>query len=778
MGPEGEPRRVTSPELGKTIDWKSSPGDITSGSSEGALGRRDTEGELQSAADTHDECVFPANTQEFRRRLQLLRLSDVLPLEDLLTVPEGTEETVERLKTEVVRRIEADPVLRAVLRYQWTPESLLRGALEKREPHRVAFLTETGARALMLEVVGDGKFAKVRFVLCERYQAPLIGKLMKHGDREDSERENTVHRFGAEARFLRHLNGEGAPRIVEDGKVDRGLNGEEGDPYILMEHIPGVSLDRLMAVAFKDGKKKFPRDYVLRAGFEIADALGRVHCSLVHRDVKPENTIAADVGRMVLIDFGLAQLKEREETRYTASSATLGTGEYIAPEALGATWKATTAVDIYALGVILYKMATGEEHFFPESVVKRRFSSTVDQGAVLRQRGFEAEQVQSKLQGLSQADPELAVLLSELLHPDPEQRIDAEELQERLLHMIYGMRFSSVQEYRDAVQENPAVRALHFELPPVSEGHYPFLSRFGSLEEAPGKMYAAILSKYGSAEAAPELPSRETKKQGKKRLFVGITGIAAAAAFSLAALLHFAQRSGKEGDAPRGEPQKSNVTAPIPDLPKERVSVERSKRPPFSLAWSDKGALQQMIFSQGTAFEFSVDSAECLHWRSGEYSVRVVLLNEERLLKLLQLRSIQQLPEDLQENPWRYGFLYRREVSGGASTALFVGDSAIFDVHPDGSVSLYSNLVSLRNTLRPDCKDVDPFRTYFQKDTAEVLFRDFPLKGEVVGEVPEALPRTEAAKLKEGWKGVISGNLMTKKRWLDEARRGVKGLPK
>jgi len=143
---------------------------------------------------------------------------------------------------------------------------------------------------------------------------------------------------------------------------------EDGVDFLVMEFIEGETLaDRL-------GRGPLPIDEVLRYGVQIADALEKAHRqAIVHRDLKPANVMLTSDGAK-LLDFGLARtdggvggsdadltVSPTVSKPLTAAGTLIGTYQYMAPEQLeGKTSDART--DIFALGAVLYEMATGRRN--------------------------------------------------------------------------------------------------------------------------------------------------------------------------------------------------------------------------------------------------------------------------------------------------------------------------------------------------------------------------------------------------------------------------------
>jgi nucleotide-binding universal stress UspA family protein len=155
--------------------------------------------------------------------------------------------------------------------------------------------------------------------------------------------------FEVEELIARRLSGPHVPRFVGAGDIATL-------PYLAMEFVPGTSLADLAARA------PLPSEEVARTGAAVATALVSLHGQKVaHLDLKPENVIMAARGA-VLIDFGLSRHADLPDLLGEESSLPIGTAAYIAPEqVLGE--RTDTASDIYALGCILYQLATGIEPF-------------------------------------------------------------------------------------------------------------------------------------------------------------------------------------------------------------------------------------------------------------------------------------------------------------------------------------------------------------------------------------------------------------------------------
>ena len=155
--------------------------------------------------------------------------------------------------------------------------------------------------------------------------------------------------YEVEEMIHKRLAGPHVPRFVACGDLAHV-------PYIAMEFVAGTSL------AEKARAAPLPAEEVARIGIAIAAALADLHGQkVVHLDLKPENVVLARRGA-VLLDFGLARHAELPDLLGEESSVPMGTSAYISPEqVLGE--RSDPASDIFALGCILYQLATGEEPF-------------------------------------------------------------------------------------------------------------------------------------------------------------------------------------------------------------------------------------------------------------------------------------------------------------------------------------------------------------------------------------------------------------------------------
>lgn len=153
-----------------------------------------------------------------------------------------------------------------------------------------------------------------------------------------------------EQMILPTLTGPGVPRFVAAGDLT-------ATPYIVMERIDGQGLQQIIARA------PLPVDEVARIGAALADAVHSVHTQqVVHLDLKPENVMLRAIGDAVLLDFGFARHAHYPDLLAESKDFAAGSAAYVSPEQLQND-RSDTRSDLFALGVLLYELATGRQPF-------------------------------------------------------------------------------------------------------------------------------------------------------------------------------------------------------------------------------------------------------------------------------------------------------------------------------------------------------------------------------------------------------------------------------
>ncbi|HEX2347753.1 MAG TPA: protein kinase [Ktedonobacterales bacterium] len=208
-----------------------------------------------------------------------------------------------------------------------------------------------GGRYRLEEPIGRGGMATIFKAVDEQMMDRLVAvKVLREVYSNDPK---FVTRFQREARAASALQ---HPNIVQ--VFDYGQSADSY--YIVMEYIDGMDLRRYM----KRRGGTLPIERAVEIGRAVAQGLGAAHRrGIVHRDVKPQNIMVNDDGLVKLTDFGIASMyKDADAERLTTTGMTLGTVQYYAPEqAQGEMVR--PAADVYALGIVLYEMTTGQTPF-------------------------------------------------------------------------------------------------------------------------------------------------------------------------------------------------------------------------------------------------------------------------------------------------------------------------------------------------------------------------------------------------------------------------------
>ena len=218
-----------------------------------------------------------------------------------------------------------------------------------------------------LRKIGSGGSGVVFLANDTLLQRPVVLKLLKRGSQTPEQVRATQLR---EARLASAIDHPNVCAIYEVGETAPGEADDEA--YIVMQYIPGKSLDKVIAEGPANAQ------LVLSSGMQIADGLAAAHnMGIFHRDLKPANVMLTDGGLIKILDFGLARQLKRDNIDFDPSMTTQpvtpavagatytargGTIAYMAPEQF-VTGQSSVQSDIFAVGLILYEMASGRHPF-------------------------------------------------------------------------------------------------------------------------------------------------------------------------------------------------------------------------------------------------------------------------------------------------------------------------------------------------------------------------------------------------------------------------------
>ncbi|MER6024895.1 serine/threonine-protein kinase [Streptomyces sp. NPDC001851] len=277
----------------------------------------------------------------------------------------------------------------------------------------------------------------------------------------DSDRAVLLARTRAEARAAARIN-HSAVVTVHD------VLEHDGRPWIVMELVEGNSL----ADAVKERGRVEPRE-AARIGLWVLRALRAAHSAgVLHRDVKPGNVLLGRDGRVLLTDFGIAQIEG--DSTITRTGEVVGSVDYLAPERVRG-HDPGPASDLWALGATLYTAVEGRSPF-------RRTSPLSTMQAVVEEAADETRHAGA-----------LGPVIAALLRKEPDRRPGAEEAEQMLAEAAEGRRPHAAQAFLPTQGSGVQIRGT---------GH-PAASGYGSPGTTPGYGSPESTPGYGSTDPTP-----------------------------------------------------------------------------------------------------------------------------------------------------------------------------------------------------------------------------------------------------------------------------------
>ena len=222
--------------------------------------------------------------------------------------------------------------------------------------------------------IGEGGMANVYLAYDTILEREVAVKILR-GDLATDEK--FVKRFQREAKAASSLN---HPNIVEMYDVGE----DDGNYFIVMEYIDGKTLKSLIK---KRGALSLPE--VIDIMLQLTSAIACAHDSyIIHRDIKPQNVLILEDGRVKITDFGIAIALNSAEL--TQTNSVMGSVHYLPPEQANGRG-ATIKSDIYSLGILMYELLTGKLPFKGENAVeialkqmKEQIPSVCEQNAIIK----------------------------------------------------------------------------------------------------------------------------------------------------------------------------------------------------------------------------------------------------------------------------------------------------------------------------------------------------------------------------------------------------------
>ncbi len=214
-----------------------------------------------------------------------------------------------------------------------------------------------GGKYRLDEQIGEGGMSVVWRATDLSMERSVVVKLMRGYLAQD---DRTMKRFEQECRVMAKINNPNVVMVFDAGMIDGKL------PFLVMEYVKGSSLRELLS-----HRSPLPVYQTLRILIQVCRGLHAAHeAGVIHRDLKPDNILLQeDLNRpdaAKIVDFGIALLTHGACERVTRDGMVIGTMEYISPEQLDDV-PLDGRADVYALGVVLYEMLSGQLPFTASS---------------------------------------------------------------------------------------------------------------------------------------------------------------------------------------------------------------------------------------------------------------------------------------------------------------------------------------------------------------------------------------------------------------------------
>ena len=205
----------------------------------------------------------------------------------------------------------------------------------------------------IVKSIGEGGMANVYLANDKILDRKVAIKVLR-GDLSSDDK--FIRRFQREALSVSNLS---HPNIVEVYDVGE----EDGEYYIVMEYIEGKTLKQLLKK-----RESLTLTEVIDIMTQLTDGISHAHESyIIHRDIKPQNIMIQDDGRIKITDFGIAMALNA--TQLTQTNSVMGSVHYLPPEQASGKG-ATVKSDIYSMGILMYELLTGTVPFKGDNAVE------------------------------------------------------------------------------------------------------------------------------------------------------------------------------------------------------------------------------------------------------------------------------------------------------------------------------------------------------------------------------------------------------------------------
>ena len=346
-------------------------------------------------------------------------------------------------------------------------------------------------RYLLQRQIASGGMATIYAGLDTRLDRPVAVKIMHAHLAND---EAFVSRFIKEAKATAALS---HPNIVSI--QDQGWN-EGGPPavFLVMELVEGSTLRDYL-----NENGSLTVEQTLQLITPVLSALSAAHrIGIIHRDIKPENILISKDGRIKVADFGLARNIAMGQTMTAESSVVLGSVSYLSPEQVQR-GVADARSDIYAIGIVLFEMLTGDKPYSGETPIQIAYRHVNDRIP--------------NIQTINSAIPaSVAELVYEVTAPNPDQRPkDAEEL------------LSKLKEIQAKIDPKRRQMSLELDLPPVvskksKRGKVSVTSSFGGIKEKTSQLISSKPININKPEDSIRTKKRKVSRRVRRNRIIAL----------------------------------------------------------------------------------------------------------------------------------------------------------------------------------------------------------------------------------------------------------------
>ena len=346
-------------------------------------------------------------------------------------------------------------------------------------------------RYLLQRQIASGGMATIYAGLDTRLDRPVAVKIMHAHLAND---EAFVSRFIKEAKATAALS---HPNIVSI--QDQGWN-EGGPPavFLVMELVEGSTLRDYL-----NENGSLTVEQTLQLITPVLSALSAAHrIGIIHRDIKPENILISKDGRIKVADFGLARNIAMGQTMTAESSVVLGSVSYLSPEQVQR-GVADARSDIYAIGIVLFEMLTGDKPYSGETPIQIAYRHVNDRIP--------------NIQTINSAIPaSVAELVYEVTAPNPDQRPkDAEEL------------LSKLKEIQAQIDPKRRQMSLELDLPPVvskksKRGKVSITSAFDGIKEKTSQLISSKPININKPEDSIRTKKRKVSRRVRRNRIIAL----------------------------------------------------------------------------------------------------------------------------------------------------------------------------------------------------------------------------------------------------------------